>query len=231
MSGGNPNPPSPSAEDGVTRVFLRPLASPMGLGFSASAVASFLLCSRELGWIPPAQAHRTAIMLIAFAVLPTFIASVFGFLARDTVVGTGMGVTGASWLAIGGGLWSGPAGTAHSLGILFVVAAAALVPPAAAAATSKLVPSLAIGTLALRWVLSGVYELTGSPSWAVAAGVAGVAVTIVSLYTAAGLELEGAMQRTVLPLLRIGIGRKAIDGPFEDQQRRIGNEPGVRRQL
>ena len=70
-----------------------PSADPLPLGFLALAGGTLLVSGLQLGWL--AGRHRAATsrwILLAFVVPLQLVASVFGFLARDIVAGTGMGL-------------------------------------------------------------------------------------------------------------------------------------------
>jgi succinate-acetate transporter protein len=223
----------PSAEGRIpSTVFLRPIGSPLPLGFLGLAVASLVLGSFELGWLPVAEQHQLAIVLIAFAFPLQAVATIFGFLSRDAVVASGIGVQAASWLTTGLlMLTSRPGSRSELLAFFLFAAAAALLSAVLVAAQSKLVPALVMGGTAARFVLSGAYEHTGSAALRHAAGWEGVVLAGLAIYAALALDLESARRRTVLPLGRFGLGRRAIDGPAAAQVDRVQNEAGVREQL
>jgi hypothetical protein len=52
--------------EAVTRVVLRPLASPLPLGFLALAAATLLVSALQLGWLALDQQQPVALALIAF---------------------------------------------------------------------------------------------------------------------------------------------------------------------
>jgi succinate-acetate transporter protein len=142
---------------------------------------------------------------------------VFGFLARDVVAGTGMGLLSGTWLSIGLVMLAGePGATSDALGLFLLLAAIAMLVPASAAATGKLVAAAVLATTALRFATTGLYQLTAADGWKTTAGIIGLALCALAVYAALAMALEDARQRTVLPLGR-GTG---IDG-----------EPGVRQQL
>jgi hypothetical protein len=76
----------------ATRIVLRPLAGSLALGFVGLSMATITVTALQLGWIPTAQQHEVAIALLAFVVPIQGIASIFGFLGRDGVAATGMGI-------------------------------------------------------------------------------------------------------------------------------------------
>jgi succinate-acetate transporter protein len=156
-------------------------------------------------------------ILVAFVFPLQLVVSVFGFLTRDVVAGTGMGILAGTWLSAGLVLLTGaPGSTSDALGLLLLFAAAAMLVPAAAASTGKLVAFAVLATTALRFAVTGAYELTTADGWKTAAGVVGLVLCVLAVYAALAMALEDVLDRTVLP-----IGRR---GP-------IDGEPGVRPQL
>jgi uncharacterized protein len=74
------------------------------------------------------------------------VASVFGFLARDVVAGTGMGILAGTWLAVGLILLTGePGSTSDALGLFLLIAAVAMLVPASAAAIGRRGGALGVG--------------------------------------------------------------------------------------
>ena len=214
-----------------TRVVLRPLASPLPLGFLALAVATTAFASVQLSWIPQSQGRTVALGVLVLTVPLQLVAAIMGFLARDPVAATGMGILSGTWgAACLTTLTSPPGAASEGLGVILLASAACLLVPAVAA-RSKAVPALVIATSAARFALTGIAEIDGGRTWMQAAGWLGVALAVISGYAALALELEGSESRTVLPLGRTGRGRQALDGQLSDQVRRISTEPGVRQQL
>ena len=116
-------------------------------------------------------------------------------------------------------------------GVLLLVAGAAMLVPAAAAMGSKLVPAAVMALAGTRFAVTGVHELTGSAGWQTAAGWVGLLLAVLALYAALALELEGARERTVLPVGRRGPGRAAMAGEGPLQPADLVREAGVRPQL
>ncbi len=213
-------------------VVLRPLASPVALGFGGLAVATLLLSGLQLGWVPVSEGHQVAWALVVFAFPVQILASVFGFLDRDTVVGTGIGIQGAGWLTIGALMLAGAPGRRDMvLGLFLFVAAAALLPSVLTSAMSKGIAAAVMALTSLRWLLTGAYEWVGASPWKEVAGWTGVALCAVALYAAVALEVEDQRRHTVLPTLRRGKGWEAINGDFAAQVERLRQEAGVRQQL
>ncbi|MEV7442594.1 hypothetical protein AB0O22_15790 [Streptomyces sp. NPDC091204] len=212
-------PPPPH----VTATVLRPLGTPVPLGFLALAGGAFVAAGLQLGWAPPAERNGAALVMIAFAFPLQLLASVLGFRARDTAFGTAMAVLAGSWLVQGALLGAGPmTGTRHVLGLFLLITAAGLLVPIAAAGAAKTAATVVIACAVLRLGAAGVYELTGAPGWEDAAGVIGLILTGAALYAAAAFALEDTRHRPVLP-----VGRR---GPVSDAILK-GAEPGTRPEL
>jgi len=201
-----------------TRVVLRPLATPLPLGFLALALATVCFSALQLGWVPPAEGRIAGLVAVSATVPLQLLASVMGFLARDPVAATGMGVLAGTWGVVGlATLTSPPGSTSKELGVLLITAGLCMLVPAVSAG-AKLVPAAVMGTAALRFLVTGAYQLTGSAGWKATAGWVGLILGLLALYAALALELEGSHHRTVLPL-----GRRSPAEP--------AGEPGVRPQL
>jgi succinate-acetate transporter protein len=202
----------------ATRVVLRPVATPLPLGFLALLLATTAFSAVQLGWVPPTEG-RIAGLVAVFATVPLqLLASVIGFLARDPVAATGMGVLTGTWGVVGiSTLTSPPGATSEELGVFLVAAGVCMLVPAVSAG-SKLIPAAVMGVAGVRFAVTGVYHLTASAQWKATAGWVGLALAVLALYAALALELEGSHRRTILPL-----GRRGDAG--------IGDDPGVRPQL
>jgi uncharacterized protein len=218
--------------EAMTRIFLRPIATPLALGFLALSGATLVLSGLQLGWFAPQESMYVAIALLSFGFLLQLLASIFGFLSRDPVVATGMGILAASWLTIGlVKLNSAPSQTSHVLGVSLIFAGAALLIPTTGAVFGKIVPALVLLTAALRFFLTGLYQLTANAGVEHAAGIIGLILLGLAFYAALALEVEDVRRKTVLPVLRLGAGKKSVEGNMEDQLTWIAHEAGVREQL
>jgi succinate-acetate transporter protein len=215
-----------------TRVVLRPLATPLPLGFLALVLATTMFAALQLGWIPPAQGRVVALTAIVGTVPLQLLASVIGFLTRDPVAATGMGLLAGAWAVAGfTTLTSPPGATSEGLGVLLLAAGVAMFVPAVVAATNKVVPAAVMGLAGVRFVVTGGYELSGSVAWQTAAGWVGIALAVLALYAALALELEGARERTVLPVGRRGAGADALAGRGPLDPGDLAEEAGVRPEL
>lgn len=210
-------------------VFLRPIGTPLPLGFVGLMVASAVLSCFDLGWIPLAEQPQVGLVLLAFALPLQGLATVLLFMARDAPSGASMGVLAVTWLSYGLLLVeTRPGSRSATAGVLLLAAAAAVAPGAATSMFSKLVPGLVLGVASLRLLLTGLFEKLGAAALERASGWEGVALAAVALYAAFASDLEGATRRDVLPLGRRGAGRQALEETLEDQGAALETEPGVR---
>jgi uncharacterized protein len=199
---------------------LRPIGNPLPLGFLALAGGTLLVSGLQLRWLSDSQSEDVALILIAFVFPLQLVAAVFGFLGRDVVAGTGMGVLCGTWLSIGVvTLTSAPGSTSDALGLFLLLAAVAMLVPTAAAASGKLVAVAVLATTALRFACTGIYQLSASDTWKDVAGVVGLALCAIAVYAALAVALEDARRTTVLPTGRRGAGRD------------VEEEAGIRPQL
>lgn len=229
---------TPASSDGLgvveqaARVVLRPIGNPLPLGFLALAGGTLVVSGLQLGWLQPNEGDQVALILLAFVFPLQLLASIFGFLARDIIAGTGMGVLAGTWLAIGLIQLTGqPGATSDPLGLFLLLAAVAMLVPAAASAGAKLVPAAVLATTAVRYATTGLYELTASSTWQQVAGIIGLVLCAIAVYAALAMTLEDAKRQTVLPVGRRAVGEKSIGGNLDDQLERIEREAGVREQL
>ncbi|MGW6577475.1 GPR1/FUN34/YaaH family transporter [Streptomyces sp. NPDC054945] len=203
-----------------TTTVLRPLGTPLPVGFLGLAAGAFIVSALQLGWIPPHERHAVAVVLVAVAFPLQLLATLIGFRARDTAFATAMALLATGWLVQGILLSAGPVPEArHTLGLFLLVTAVALLVPIAAAGAGKLAASAVIGCAALRLALAGIQQLTRSPTWQDAAGAAGLVLTAVALYAATAFALEDTRGHPVLPVGRHGSGARAVEA---------GAEPGIR---
>lgn len=216
----------------ATRVVLRPLATPLPLGFLGLFVATIAMAGLELGWVPKTQGHILAIGILVLTVPVQLIACVYGFLVRDLVAGTGMGILAGTWGLIAlSTLLSPPGAVSAGLAYFVVMAGAALCVPATAALQSKLLAASVNLLTAIRWWVTAVYEFGAPHVWKTAAGGVGVALAVLAIYAALAFELEDQRRSTVLPVFRRGSGLEAMTGDLYTQVNKAANEAGVRKQL
>jgi succinate-acetate transporter protein len=234
-----PRPPQAEAREelskrleGVARINLRPLASPLPMGFIGLAAATLLVSALNLGWIPATQGRIIAFGLLVFVVPLQGTASVFGTLTRDGVAATGMAILTGTWATVALTILTSPPGsTSKGLGVLLVLSAVAMLLVAVGASLGKLVPAVVLLGASLRFATAAVYQLSASHAWKVTTGWVGVVLGVLALYAAFGALLENLQGRTVLPMGRRRKGRQAVEGGLAEQLLDVVHEPGVRVQL
>jgi len=217
----------------AARIVLRPIGNPLPLGFLALAAATLLVSGLQLEWLAPTDGKAVAYCLIGFVFPLQLLSSVFGYLGRDVVAGTSMGILAGTWLSMGLITLDAPrpGATSDALGLFLLIAAVSMLVPAAAASTGKLVPALVLTTTALRFFVTAMFQLTAGDTWMLIAGVVGLVLCALAVYAALALALEDVKRATVLPLGRRAAGRSAVGGGFEAQLAGLEREAGVREQL
>lgn len=172
----------------------RPVATPLPLSFLALALGSVSFAAVELGWVPAAQAQVAAVVAVSVTAPLQMLAAVLAFGSGDAGAGTGAALLSGSWAVVGVVTLITPSGhVSAGLGIYLVVASVMLVVPVTASWPQTWVTAV-MSASALRFALTGLYELTSSTFWHDAAGVVGVGLA--ALAWCAGLVCERAAART-----------------------------------
>jgi succinate-acetate transporter protein len=208
------------------------VASPSTIGLFGLAAGTFVLSGLQLDWVAKEQSQQVALVLIGFSFVSQLFAAIVAMMARDGAVASAMTILSLTWLVIGLEIWFGqPGATSDALGLLLIVSCVTMALIGSTAAISKLVPAAVFLTASLRFGLTAVYQLTAESAWKTAAGVVGLVLAALAVYTGWAFLLESAARRTVLPLGRRGQGRLALHGSLLEQMQGTPNEPGVRVQL
>lgn len=216
----------------ITRIVLRPLATPLPLAFFAFGIGSFLLSGQQLGLIPQDETKLVALVLGLFVFPLEALAAVFALLARESLGATALGIFSASWLTTAVTTYTQPPGsTAVTLGLFQLVLMFALVLLGISGVSGKPLISAIILLAAVRFGLDGLYELTSFTALEFVSGIFGVVVFLFAFYGGLALVLEDLQHRTVLPFGRRGEALDAIEGDIGDQVGPLEQEPGVRKQL
>ncbi|MFK8907656.1 GPR1/FUN34/YaaH family transporter [Streptomyces sp. YS-3] len=231
--GGGPDTPAGRRHEpdlrSMTRITLRPIASPMPLGFFTVAIASVMTGCLQLGVFEAADRRA-----VALCVLPAFalqlLVSVLAFQARDVIAATLMGTFAGSWLAyslvMGVGAEGGPRVLAvFNLAFLCFGALMTAVTGPKRALWAVLVVSLP------RWAVTGLAGLTGTEWLTRTAGALGLLVALTAAYAAYALMLEDMRSEEVLPIGRSGPAHHAVEGDLAVQLRNLERHAGVRRTL
>jgi hypothetical protein len=202
----------------MTRIVLRPIGSPLPLGYFTVAIDNVVTSVLQWGVLPAVD--RRAVALI---VLPAFIVQaivgLFAIGARDSIAGTMMLSFATTWLVDTLVLYLNPPGGAAALGIMLT------------SALSKRALAAVLVVAAPRFLIAGLAEITGNHGLSKAGAVLGFLLAAVALYTAFALLLEDSRVREVLPIGRQGAARAAIHGTLATELRGIERQPGVRRTL
>jgi succinate-acetate transporter protein len=218
----------PDAQE-MTRIVLRPIGSPLPLGFFTVAIDNVLVSTLQWGLLPAAD--RRAVALIVFpAFIVQAIAGLFALSARDSIAGTLMLSFATTWLIDALVFFVNPSGAAAALGVFYVVFAVFISFMLASALLKRAIVAV-LTVAAPRFLISGVAEITGNQPLAKAGAVLGFLLAAVALYTAFALLMEDSRGREVLPIGRFGAARQATHGTLADELRGIERQPGVRTTL
>jgi uncharacterized protein len=218
--------PDPRA---MTRIVLRPIGSPLPLGYFTVAIDNVLVSILQWGLLP--FADRRAVALI---VLPAFvvqaIVGIFALGARDSIAGTMMLSFATTWLVDTLVFYLDPPGAAAAVGIFYIVFAVFIAFMLSSALLKRALAAV-LAVAAPRFLIAGVAELTRNQALSRAGAVLGFLLAVVAMYTAFALLLEDSRNREVLPIGRQGAARAATHGALAVELRDIEREPGVRRTL
>jgi succinate-acetate transporter protein len=214
-----------------TRIVLRPIGSGLPLGFFSFGIGMLLLGCLSIGWIPVGEQKEVGMLLMSFVFPLELVATIFAFLARDTLGATTLGLFTTSWLALGWAYLEATTGkTSVALGVYLFGFATAIFLLALLSTQGKPFFSLLLLTAVTRMVLAGIYEAGGSHELLKVSGGFAIALTALAMYGGAALGLEDARHAEWLPLFRRGGAEQAFQG-FDAQLERLEAEPGVRQQL
>ena len=231
----SPSAPAPDGSPAVAlspsnlRIVLRPMASPMPLGFWTVAIATIMVSSLQLGIIPPEEQRNVALIILPAFVLQ-LIVGIACIAARDAIAATLMTSLAGSWLADGLIYLFGTPGKSAASAVFFF-SLTGFVAMMASAARPKAALFAVLVVAVPRFFFSGLAAATGNEALTKTAGVLGYALAGVAIYTAWALLLEDVRGHTVLPVGRTGPARDAIEGPLAAQLAGYEHLAGVRRTL
>jgi uncharacterized protein len=213
----------------MTRIVLRPIGSPLPLGFFTVAIDNVLVSTLQWGLLPADDRRAVALIVLPAFILQT-IAGLFALSARDSASATVMLSFATTWLVDALVLYLNPPGAAAALGIFYVVFAVFVAFMLVGSLLKRaLAAVLAVATP--RFLIAGVGELTGNQPISQAGAALGFLLAAVALYTAFALLMEDSRGREVLPIGRQGAARQATHGALAYELRDIERQPGVRRTL
>jgi uncharacterized protein len=147
-----------------------------------------VLAGLDLGWLPQAQGKQVGILLLVVVPLQ-LTASIVALLSRSTAPAGASAIVAVGWA--GEGLIhvvEAPGATSKALGLALIAVGALAVPSSAVTAMTRPLPALVFGVTGVRFVLSGIYELSATGAWKHAASIVGLVV--VGLAALALLETE-----------------------------------------
>jgi uncharacterized protein len=213
----------------MTRIVLRPIGSPMPLGFFTVAIDSALVSALQWGAIP-ASADRAVGLVVFPAFVVQAIVGIFAFLGRDSLAATLMLSFATTWMVDALVFWLHPADADDALGTFLIVFAVFATIMLLAAFPKRALAAVLIVAVP-RFLVSGVADVTGSQPVSQAAAVLGFLLAVVALYAAFALLWEDTRSREILPVGRLGPALHATQGSLAIQLRDIERQPGVRRTL
>ncbi len=223
--------PQRQVED-VTRIVLRPLASPLPLGFFAFGMGSILQSALQFGLIPQGEVPYLALVFGVFVFPLELLAAILAFPARETVGATTLSIIAFSWLGTAFVTYaSAPDPASPTLGVLYLSIALMLILLGGVGVLGKPLLATVMFLAFFRYGLNGLFELTEISLLQPVSGVFGCLIFALSLYGGLALSLEDVQHRTVLPFGRRGEARSAIKGDLDEQVGPVAKEAGVRKQL
>lgn len=217
------------------RVNVRPVATPLPITFLGLMTATTVVAAFELRFVPSSEFRTVGWIMLAVPAPMQMLAAAWGFVTRSAAATTGSAVLSTTWLGIALSLITmrtAPPGLPEALGVmLFAAGAAMLVPVLAELAEGSILPAAVMGTASIRFFVSAVSIVTGASAWRTAAGYTGLVLGAVALYGALSLELESVRQAPVLPTLRRGSAKEALEQSLAEELAAVEHEPGLRTTL
>jgi len=223
--------------DGMTRVFLQPIAAPSILGLFGFAGATFIVAANMAGWYGGATSGLyLAPFAAVFGGIAQFLAGMWAYRARDGVATAMHGMWGSFWIAYGilNLLFATktlvePKPVFSELGFWFVaLAAITLMGMFGALVEGNLGVTLVLGTLAAGSAFAAVHFLDGGHGWQTVAGYVFIVSAILAWYVASAMMLAGAAGRVILPLGKLAVDRNVPGKPMGNELEFPFGEPGVK---
>lgn len=211
------------------RIVLRPMASPMPLGFYTVAIATVAVASLQLGIIPASQQTEVALLILPAFVIQTIV-GIACIAGRDPIAATLMTSFAGTWLASSLFYLFGKPGESQALAVFFFTFCVFII-MLAIAARPKAALFAVLLVAAPRFFFAALAVATGNDDLSKVAGSVGFLLAVVAMYTAFALLLEDVRGRTVLPIGRSGPAREAIEGTMESQIAGYAHMAGIRRTL
>jgi succinate-acetate transporter protein len=214
------------------RVVVRPYGSSVPLGFFAFGIGMFLYAALDAEWVKATQGHSIGLLLAGFVAPLELVATIFAFLARDTVAAATLGLFAGSWFVGGLATMQAKPGVLDpALGYFLIAFTVVVLLLAVAATLGKPFIAVLLAASAARCVLAAAYQLGAGPTWNQIGGWVALLIFCIAMYGGIAFLLEDALGRTVLPIGRRGGSKEAVEGGLSDQLRGLEDEAGVRHTL
>ncbi len=214
------------------QIVLRPYASSLPLASFAFGVGNVLYSAFLLHWIPAAEAHAVAVMLLAFVAPLELGPSLMAFLARDGGGATAFAIFGAAWVVQGLALLGGPPPPlSPASGVFLLCLALCLVMLAIVTFKGKPLLGAVLVVAIVRTSGAAALELKGVPWLRPATAWTGLVLALLAFYSGLAFLEEDVTQRLSPLTFRTGDAKSAMEDKLEDQVSAIEKEAGVRKQL
>src|SRR3954454_8808179 len=137
--------------------------------------------------------------------------------SRDAIAAPVLSFYAVSWLALGLTQLSFAPQPTDTLGIYLIGFAIAVFAFAVVATVGKPLLAAVLTVSAVRALLQGLYEISGSTGVQHAGGVAGLVLAALAFYAGMAFLFEDALRKRVLPTFRRGAAAGALEGDLSDQ--------------
>lgn len=169
--------------------------SPLPLGFLGLFIATTVYAVIQVGWLSKSSGATAGVAVLSVTVGAQLLACTIAFASGDTTAGTAMGLLAGTWAAVAATtVLSGSLAPSNPLGVVLLCSGTAMLVPALAGSAPPIAAIVMI-TTSLRFVVTGIAELSGTQVWTVAAGIIGLLLAAVSFYAAVALEAASTGQR------------------------------------
>ncbi|NEB14951.1 hypothetical protein G3I46_00155 [Streptomyces coelicoflavus] len=213
-------------------VVVRPYGNPLPLGFFSFGIGMVVLAGIALGIVGDGQVASAGVLLSVFVFPLELLAAILAYLARDTGAATALGLFATSWAGLGALHILDPAQQrSTAVGLYLAAFALMLLPLAAVGLLGKALLGAVLSVSSLRAALAAAYQLGAPQDFQLANGAVAFVLVALAFYAGTAFLLEDVRQSTILPILRRGDARQAVEGDLTEQHSRVPNEPGVRKQL
>lgn len=197
------------------------------MGFFAFAAGTVLLSAVEMKWVPPSDAAMVSVILLSYVAPLELVASIFGFLSRDSGAATSMGILGTGWIAVAlCFLLKGAHAQIPALGIFLLMEAAAMFVIGSVSLPAKPLLTVVLFLAGARFILSALVHLGAAKILTIPAAILGLIIGALAIYGALALLLEDIRQHSVLPVFRRGPAKESLEGGLQDQLKRLDHEAG-----